>query len=99
MIILVMSSWKEKAKQANEKALDAIELVTMAGGKTGAEQTKAIEEAFKNYQEALMQSMGAFNEGLKEYSQQQSKAYNELFVQMQKTFEESFRKYREAWKI
>jgi predicted RNase H-like HicB family nuclease len=94
-----MSSWKEKAKQANEKTLDAIELLTIASRKTGAEQKKALEDAFKNYQEALVQSMEAFNEGLKEYSEQQFTSYNELFVQMQKTFEEAFRKYSEAWKV
>lgn len=94
-----MSSWKEKAREANEKALNAIELLSIASQKSGAEQSNTIKEAFEKYQQAWMQSMEAFNEGLKDYSEEQFKPYNDLFVQMQKTVEEAFTKYREAWKM
>lgn len=94
-----MSSWQEKARGANQKTMEAIELVSLASRKTGVEQSKALEEAFKKYQEAWIQSMEAFNEGLKAYSEEQVKAYNELFAQMQNSVMEAFKKYREAWKV
>ncbi len=93
-----MSSWQEKARVASQKTMEAIELVSLAGRKTGAEQSKALEEAFKKYQEAWIQSMEAFNEGLKAYSEEPFKAYNELFAQMQNSVMEAFKKYQEAWK-
>ncbi len=50
------------------------------------------------YQEAWVQSMDAFNEGLKVYSEEQFKSYNDVFLQTQKTMMEAFKKYQEAWK-
>lgn len=90
---LTMSSWKEKGKQANEKAQEAFELISGIPGQSSAEQRKAMEEAFKKYQEAWLQSVEAFNEGVKEYSETQFEAYTKFFEEMRKNMIEAFRKY------
>jgi hypothetical protein len=92
-------SWKEKAKQANQKALEAFELVSSVPSKgSGIEQRKAIEDAFKKYQEAWLQSVEAFNEGMKEYSETQFETYTKFFEEMQKNVVDAFRKYGKAGK-
>ena len=92
-------AWSQKARGAYEKGLKAIELVSTAGQKKGEEQTKSIEQAFKYYQEAWIELMEAFNEGLKENSEVQFKEYNKFFEEMQKNVAETFKKYTEAWKL
>lgn len=83
----------DKAKQANQKAFEAIELFSSIPTKSGAEQKKVVEDAFKKYQEAWIESVEAFSEGMKEYGTTQFDAYNKFFEGMQKTVLETFRKY------
>ena len=91
---LVMSSWKEKGKQANQKALEAFELISgIPGQQSSTEQRRAMEKAFKKYQEAWLQSVEAFNEGVKEYSETQFDAYAKSFEEMRKNVIEAFGKY------
>lgn len=94
-----MSAWQEKAKTANQKVLEAIELVTSLASKSSTEeQKKTMAEAFKKYQEAWSESLEAFNEGVKEYSETQFEAYTKLFEETQKTVTEAFRKFSDVWK-
>lgn len=89
----------DKAKQANQKAFEAIELFSsIPTQKSGAEQSKVVEDAFKKYQEAWIESVEALNEGIKEYGTTQFDAYNKFFEGMQKTVLETFRKYGEVQK-
>ena len=98
-LLYPMSAWQEKAKTANQKVMEAIELVTSIASKSSTEeQKKTMEEAFKKYQEAWSDSMEAFNEGLKEYSETQFEAYTKLFQDTQNTVKEAFRKFSDTWK-
>lgn len=83
----------DKAKQANQKAFEAIELFSSIPTQSGVEQKKVVEGAFKKYQEAWIESVEAFSEGMKEYGTTQFDAYNKFFEGMQKTVLETFRKY------
>lgn len=92
-MIQTMSSWMDKAKQANQKVFEAIELFSSIPTQSGAEQKKVVKDAFKKYQEAWIESVEAFSEGMKEYGTTQFDAYDKFFEGMQKTVLETFRKY------
>lgn len=90
---LVMSSWLDKAQQANQKAVNATKLLATAGQKKGDEQTNTIMEASRLYQEAWKESMEAFTEGIREYGEEQMNVYKDFFTQIQRNIEEMFKKF------